>query len=229
MRPPAAALLLLLAAAPASLARRRRWAGVSGASRDGSGAAVAAAAPRYRLLVAHLHEHGVGGAAERRNVHALWATMQPELERWSLRCLLVSGSSSLADEHVFDSSASSPCPSLALRLPARARGGEGVPDLSRGLTVQGLLFWLARQLQLAPSASVLPFDFLLKLEASTAACYSMLTGLVEAAARRFGGPRRIYLGQLESCTRVAHEGRLSHGDEVADPRRARTRALDLQP
>ena len=56
------------------------------------------------------------------------------------------------------------------------------------------------------------------MDGSTLVCFSMLTDLIDAASAREGGraANKLYLGQLETCTRPRHEGVVQRGDEVSD-------------
>ena len=150
--------------------------------------------------------------------------MQTEYRGWSLQCLLATGDASPTAAEVTysgnveygSSSRSNPegaCSTLALRIPSAQL------ELRRGHTVHRLLSWLGEDgsSSSGSSSSRRPrFDFLLKVEMSTLVCFTMVTDLLEATVLRFGGGRRVYLGQLETCTRVQHTGLARRGDELHD-------------
>lgn len=192
---------------------------------------------RQRLLVAYVGyarepDTRAGDAAElarrQRTVSDTWHNMQLEYPRWSLRCLLVAGSGAASAPELAYTRASSrratetsACASLTVRAPASEWA------LRRGHTVHALMLWLGQQRRRRPrdggdaAADGAPmatprFDYLLKAELSTVICFSLLTDLIGASAMRHGGGSRLYLGQLETCTRVEHVGLARRGDERHD-------------
>ena len=172
---------------------------------------VAQPAQRQRLLVAYVGQHGPTAERQQRVIRRSWTSMQTEYPRWSLRCVLATGGMRVQQ---FVVHGPDQCSELSLSTPSRGA-------LQRGETVHRLLLWLG-----SGGAGVPAFEFLLKAELSTLVCFGMVTDLLDAVQLRFGEPAhasraglggsRIYLGQVETCTRVAHAGLVRKGDELVD-------------
>jgi hypothetical protein len=172
----------------------------------------AALATPQRLLVAYAtHEHGLALSRKQRHLRASWDEMQLDYPRWSLSCLLVAGMpAGNVSEHAayeqpatFRHPAGHACADLHLPIPSDGR--------RRGHVVHRMLRFLGE----ARGATV-RFDFVLKAELSTLVCFNMLTDLLDAAALRYGRADRIYMGELQTCTRVEHDGLARRGDETRD-------------
>jgi hypothetical protein len=57
---------------------------------------------------------------------------------------------------------------------------------------------------LARSNAVTTYDFLLKTDVDTLICFSMVTDMLDAVRHRFGTDESIYLGHIETCSKIAH-------------------------
>ena len=68
-----------------------------------------------------------------------------------------------------------------------------------------MISWVARR--------VTKFDFLLKTDVDTLICFSMVTDMLDAVRLRFGGDDNIYLGHIETCSKIQH----LEGDRFYDP------------
>lgn len=176
-------------------------------------ATAAAAIARRSLLVTYVGDEADAVALQRkqRHVQQQWAMMQTEYVAWSLRCLLVAGTApaSTPPMHRDGTTVGETCSMLEVHAPA--------DDLRRGHIVHSLMRWLS-----GDGSQPTRFDFVLKAELSTLVCFTMMTDLIDAATIRFrqtsssAGGERLYLGQLETCTRVQHAGLARRGDELAD-------------
>ena len=123
------------------------------------------------------------------------APPQLELPRWSLRCLFVVGghnSTTATTESAagrdFEYRRDAVCPVLALNAP------DAYLDL--GHKVKAMITWVA--------SHMLSFDFLLKTDVDTLICFSMVTDMLDAVRHRFGGDESIYLGHIETCSKIQH-------------------------
>jgi len=63
------------------------------------------------------------------------------------------------------------------------------------------------------SAHIVNFNFLLKTDVDTLICFSMVTDMLDAVRQRFGGDDSIYLGHIETCSKIQH----NEGDRFYDP------------
>lgn len=151
---------------------------------------LAGASARKTLLVAYVGHDA--DAAKHQHIREQWAMMQTQYVQWTLRCLLVHADGAAPTAPlVYQDNGADACSSLALPTPQD-------DDLKKGHLVHAFFKFLGSSLQPSPPH----FDFLLKAEMSTLVCFSMITDVIDSAALRYQGGERLYLGQVETCTRV---------------------------
>ena len=159
--------------------------------------AVAAATPaevpprKWRLLVAYVAGNDQVSQRRFRAVHQLWSSMQTEYPRWSLRCLVVTGGA-VSDHYRVDPV----CPALQLSV------ADGY--LALGHKVKAMLGWVSRNLVSASQPGGAAFDFLLKTDVDSLTCFSMVSDKLESLIARFGSAERVYLGHIETCSKIEH-------------------------
>ena len=150
---------------------------------------------KQRLLVVYVAGRDAISQSRVKGVKQVWNGMQRELVGWSLRCLLVfgghskTGSSPSSSEFAYTADAA--CPEVALNTP------DGYVDL--GHKVKSMIEYVAKQTHEAEH-----FDFLLKTDVDTLICFSMVTDMIDAVRRRFHTDDQIYLGHVETCSKIEH-------------------------
>ena len=155
-------------------------------TRDATGQALTQAfASPSRIVVAYVS--GKDAVSRRRfiAVRGMWASMQTEYARWSLRCLLVIG----GYEHArFKYDPDPICPTLSLNAPDEYK--------ELGHKVKALIAWA--------SAHLSSFDYLMKTDMDTLVCFSTILDKLDSLALRFGSRERVYLGRSETCSPIHH-------------------------
>ena len=89
------------------------------------------------------------------------------------------------------------CPELVVDAP------DAYLDL--GYKVKAMLRWISNHVQ--------AYDYLLKTDVDTFICFSMVTDMLDAVRLRFGRDDRVYLGHIETCSKIQH----NPGDKFYDP------------
>ncbi len=77
--------------------------------------------------------------------------------------------------------------------------------LDLGHKVKAMLGWVA--------IHIVSYDYLLKTDVDTLICFSMVTDMLDVMRLRFGSDDSIYLGHIETCSKIQH----NEGDKFYDP------------